>query len=356
MQDKYYAEQKLQKEYREKDAISILSQHVSGAGPTDRSSCLTKMAIPEKEIPPEEVLLHNSPTDAWAILDGVVYDITYFLPLHPGGDGIILPLLGQDMTEEFDDIGHSAEARRLLIPMAVGKAKTSGSKHSPRSLSESRSANSDFAPSPGSPEALRHRIGKSSLDKPDFCQSVVDLQKPLILQVYRLTLEEYVNFSREKIYSEESYRMFSSNILEALSRTKWFIVPLVWLPVSVFCMYYGILSTSNPWSLPLFWITGVFLWTFFEYVFHRFLFHYSEESLPDHPIAFVVHFAAHAIHHVFPMDRLRLVMPPVLFSILAFPVFIFSKYIICLPGPVLCPLWSGRFFEQLSLSQIVIPF
>lgn len=36
----------------------------------------------------EEVTKHQSPTDAWVVLDGRVYDITTFVKSHPGGVGV----------------------------------------------------------------------------------------------------------------------------------------------------------------------------------------------------------------------------------------------------------------------------
>ena len=39
----------------------------------------------EKLIDEEEVNNHNNTNDAWIIYKGYVYDITYFIKLHPGG-------------------------------------------------------------------------------------------------------------------------------------------------------------------------------------------------------------------------------------------------------------------------------
>ena len=47
---------------------------------------------------------HNSPSDCWVVLYGQVYDLTPFLPQHPGGSRSILALAGQDATIEYDAI------------------------------------------------------------------------------------------------------------------------------------------------------------------------------------------------------------------------------------------------------------
>ncbi|TKA82526.1 hypothetical protein B0A55_01219 [Friedmanniomyces simplex] len=51
-----------------------------------------------------EVQEHRSPASCWVVLYGHVYDVTTFLPSHPGGSKIILQLAGTDATEEYDPI------------------------------------------------------------------------------------------------------------------------------------------------------------------------------------------------------------------------------------------------------------
>lgn len=52
----------------------------------------------------DEVQQHRSKDSCWVILYGNVYDVTSFLPEHPGGSKIILQLAGTDATEEYDPI------------------------------------------------------------------------------------------------------------------------------------------------------------------------------------------------------------------------------------------------------------
>jgi hypothetical protein len=39
----------------------------------------------------------------WTVMDGIVYNVTAFLKDHPGGSSIVLPHLGTDITEVFQD-------------------------------------------------------------------------------------------------------------------------------------------------------------------------------------------------------------------------------------------------------------
>lgn len=49
-----------------------------------------------------EVAKHNSAEDCWVIIDEEIYDVTKFLPDHPGGSKALLVYAGRDATEEFD--------------------------------------------------------------------------------------------------------------------------------------------------------------------------------------------------------------------------------------------------------------
>lgn len=51
-----------------------------------------------------EVQQHRTAESCWVILYGNVYDVTSFLPDHPGGSKIILQLAGTEATEEYDPI------------------------------------------------------------------------------------------------------------------------------------------------------------------------------------------------------------------------------------------------------------
>src|SRR5690242_9793232 len=50
------------------------------------------------------VAKHNTAVSCWVILYGDVYDVTRFIPEHPGGSKVILQLAGSDATEEYDPI------------------------------------------------------------------------------------------------------------------------------------------------------------------------------------------------------------------------------------------------------------
>ncbi|KAG5914946.1 hypothetical protein E4U42_000223, partial [Claviceps africana] len=51
-----------------------------------------------------EVAQHNDDKSCWVIVHGKAYDVTDFLPEHPGGSGIILKYAGKDATEAFEPV------------------------------------------------------------------------------------------------------------------------------------------------------------------------------------------------------------------------------------------------------------
>ena len=67
------------------------------------------------------ILIHNQFDDCWIIINNKVYDVTSFLDKHPGGSDIILDFAGKDATEEFRDIGHSENAKKMLEKYLIGK-------------------------------------------------------------------------------------------------------------------------------------------------------------------------------------------------------------------------------------------
>lgn len=164
----------------------------------------------------------------------------------------------------------------------------------------------------------------------------INYAKPMFLQVGQLG-DKYNRWIHEYT-SVKEFRMFESDFMESFSKTSWYVVPIFWLPVvawlsllSLFCheqsdlsgnficsftpLSKGYLSSSG---LGLTFTLGVLSWTLLEYSLHRGFFHLI---LANTPFWITFHFLMHGQHHKFPLDKGRLVFPPLPALILARMVY-----------------------------------
>ncbi len=113
----------------------------------------------------------------------------------------------------------------------------------------------------------------------------------------------------KKLYvsnSTESTRMFKNDFLESLTKVHYSVPLIFWVPVIVYLIYkaYAIGEMSAS-SIFMYYLFGLAFWTLAEYVLHRWIFHYH----PSSEWGKRIHFIFHGVHHDYPKDRLRLVMP-----------------------------------------------
>ena len=128
---------------------------------------------------------------------------------------------------------------------------------------------------------------------------------------------QWINEPKHLINPVRDVIMFDDAFSEWVSKTPWYRVLIVWIPIVLWHIYaslqvVGLLETC--FGI----LTGLAMWTFAEYMLHRFLFHGEGLWLPRHPKFIAAHFMFHGIHHAFPMDQYRLVFPPHLSLLLWF--------------------------------------
>ena len=63
----------------------------------------------------DQIAEHNSKDSCWVVIHGRAYDVTEFMPEHPGGMGIILKFAGKDATETYDPI-HPPDTLDKYLP------------------------------------------------------------------------------------------------------------------------------------------------------------------------------------------------------------------------------------------------
>jgi sterol desaturase/sphingolipid hydroxylase (fatty acid hydroxylase superfamily) len=126
-------------------------------------------------------------------------------------------------------------------------------------------------------------------------------------------------------------RVFANDFLESMTRTDPRWPAMFWIPVSALLVYTSWRLGMNPWlAAPLF-VLGALLWTFAEYLLHRWVFHWIP---PDVPWLRRFYYLVHQVHHEV-AERDRLVMPVPYAILLGVPFFAAFWAIF---GPVL--MWA----------------
>lgn len=250
---------------------------------------------------PAEVEKHNNVDSCWVVYKGKVYDVTEFLRDHPGGEDLILDFAGRDVSDVLHDVNyhpHSDAIYDIFEDFYIGQVAQdqTAKKQDEQQQVEEQEEEIDYGK-----EDFQPNVTDLALDvkKNQF----LDLRKPLIPQMLRanFTKEFYLEQVHKPRYLPYPAPFFGHPLLEPLSKTAWYVVPIIWLPVVAYqtklSLDYGLpVATAVCFGL------GILIWTLLEYGLHRFLFH-VDQWLPDHQLAFTLHFTLHGFHHYLPMDR-----------------------------------------------------
>jgi 4-hydroxysphinganine ceramide fatty acyl 2-hydroxylase len=123
----------------------------------------------------------------------------------------------------------------------------------------------------------------------------------------------------------ETVRMFESDFMEFFSRVHPATPLLLYMPVVGGMLYLSLWQRKlSILTVAGLFVLGILLWTLLEYLIHRYIFHYEPKS----HLGKRLHYIVHGVHHDYPNDARRLVMPPsisvplaVLFYILFLLIF-----------------------------------
>uniref|UniRef100_A0A8C3TDA1 Fatty acid 2-hydroxylase n=1 Tax=Chelydra serpentina TaxID=8475 RepID=A0A8C3TDA1_CHESE len=238
-----------------------------------------------------------------------LYDLGGFVRLHPGGEQLLRERAGSDVSAALEGPPHrhSRNARRWLEQYYLGEVRPEPS-NSINNMSIKLSSTQHFP--------YRELFY--------FCSDLVDWHKPLLWQVGRLG-EKYDEWVHQPV--DRPIRLFHSDFIESLSKTAWYIVLMVWIPVVLYLSWFCYASLAqgttrlfssftteysipvHKYFFPFIFVLGMFLWSLVEYLIHRFLFHMKPPASNYYLIT--LHFLLHGQHHKSPFDSSRLVFPPV---------------------------------------------
>ncbi|HNR20646.1 MAG TPA: sterol desaturase family protein [Bacteroidia bacterium] len=149
-----------------------------------------------------------------------------------------------------------------------------------------------------------------------------------------------------KVSNTGTTSLFKNPILEKLTRTNFFFPVVLFLVVGLSSAAYGFFYnySSALVSIVLF-VGGIFFFTLIEYVMHRFVFHFNAVTEKEKEIKYKMH----GVHHHYPKDKDRLVMPPVI-SIGLAVVFFGIFWLVSNKG--VYAFWGG-FLSGYSLYLII---
>ncbi len=111
----------------------------------------------------------------------------------------------------------------------------------------------------------------------------------------------------EKIHNKGRVQLFQNQYLELLTKSHPLVIWGLYLPIIIGLLFYSSKIHYTTRTITLIFLGGVFFWTFFEYIMHRFIFHMASESKRAKKFMYLLH----GNHHHYPRDRDRLFMPPV---------------------------------------------
>lgn len=129
---------------------------------------------------------------------------------------------------------------------------------------------------------------------------------------------------------DPTVRMFEKDWMEKLSHVYPWVPHAIYVPVVVWMIWRGAEAGLGGWPVAGLFVVGGVVWSAVEWVLHQFVFHeIADDDVemavkrkvaqldPDQPIVSNLDgwrekffFVAHGVHHHFPADPKRLVMPP----------------------------------------------
>lgn len=112
--------------FNQKDKEIISAQPETMQSTETSPQVQTETSLPQKEIttiPRMQVAKHNTRESCWSVINNNIYDLTSWIPKHPGGERAILQLCGIDGSEKFNGQHGGKEKQAIILAgFKIGKA------------------------------------------------------------------------------------------------------------------------------------------------------------------------------------------------------------------------------------------
>lgn len=147
--------------------------------------------------------------------------------------------------------------------------------------------------------------------------------------------------------SPYSERMFKNDVLEKLSKIHYAVPLLIYIPLIGYLIYSSFQKHIVLSAFVFNFFFGFIVWTLTEYLLHRYIFHFEPSSKWGQRL----HFIFHGVHHDYPNDAKRLVMPPSASIPLALLFYFLFSLFFTAPN-ILHAFYSGFIFGYLLYDMI----
>ncbi|KDQ63607.1 hypothetical protein JAAARDRAFT_189164 [Jaapia argillacea MUCL 33604] len=146
-----------------------------------------------------QVAEHNSSSSCWVIIKNKVYDVTEFLPEHPGGSKIILRYAGKDATAAYEPI-HPPDALEKNLPKSkhLGSLDTAGASEMTKARENKQKTKDEL------------RMEQAEKEKPPLSQvlSVLEMEEIARKLISYKALMYYSSAADDEITGRENIRAF----------------------------------------------------------------------------------------------------------------------------------------------------
>ena len=180
------------------------------------------------------------------------------------------------------------------------------------------------------------------MQTPEKPQTLWDLSKPMVPQVWRMSDKDYRNLVHSPMTSGPSI-VIVGGPLEKFTHSALWQPLVVWVPIALYLLFWS--HTTNLFLSLILFGAGWFYWTLLEYVLHRWVFHLTHwwGGRPQVLLGIrnVAHFLFHGIHHKYPSDSRRVITPLVMTGAIALPVYVTFRMFF--PRWLVDPFVAGSF-------------
>lgn len=155
----------------------------------------------------------------------------------------------------------------------------------------------------------------------------------------------------EKIHNKGQARLFKNQYLEFLTKTHPLVIWGMYIPILLFMLYVSRLRLLiSGVHIGLIFLAGMLFWSLFEYVIHRFVFHFFAERDRAKKMVYVIH----GNHHEYPRDKDRLFMPAVPSLLISSSLFLLMFFVATLfnSGTYVFAFFPGFVFGYLIYGSM----